>query len=212
MNDQQLVTGLAILIRAYFQVQNGLSFYHWQIVTDLAWFSSVVHIASLPYLMRYFEKNRWLWYIRVFLMGGLAIMLAVGVVPNWMAELPVPGVNALPMHCVIKVLLGRSRYFGYYDNVTLAPLVVSEVLILGGLIFFLVQMHKTTMDFSRAVLKSIQNLWIKSLIWACEQLEPSPKFVQANSIPLVVFSFIVFISTRSFLHFLGSSISGVSHH
>lgn len=211
MSDQQLVTGLAILISGYFQFQNGLSFYHWQIVTDLAWFSSVVHIASLPYLMRYFEKNRWLWYIRVFLMSGLAIMLAVGMVPNWISP-PVIGANVLPMHCVFKSLLSSSPRPAYYEQETLGPLIISEMLILGGLIFRLIQMHKTTMDFSRAVLKSVRNLWIKSLVWACEQLEPSPRFVQAISIPLVVFLFVIFISTRCFLHFLGSSISGVSHH
>ena len=211
MSDQQLVTGLAILISGYFQVQNGLSFYHWQIVTDLAWFSSVVHIASLPYLTRYFEKNRWLWYIRVFLMSGLAIMLAVGMVPNWMSAASVTGVNVLPMHCVFKFSLDGSHYSGY-DEYTLASLIVSEVLILGGLIFRLVQMHKPTMDFSRAVLKSIRNLWIKSLVWACEQLEASPRFVQAISIPLVVFLFVKFISMRCLLHFLSSYISGVSHH
>lgn len=211
MSDQQLVTGLAILISGYFQVQNGLSFYHWQIVTDLAWFSSVIHIASLPYLTRYFEKNRWLWYIRVFLMSGLAIMLAVGMVPNGMSGASVTGVHVLPVHCVFKFLLDNSHYSGY-NKYTLAPLVVSEMLILGGLVFRLVQMHKTAMDFSRAVLKSIRNLWIKSLVWACEQLESFPRFVQAIFIPLVVFSFVIFISTRCILHFLGSSISGVSHH
>lgn len=80
-------------------------------------------------------------------MSGLAIMLAVGMVPNWMSEAPVTGVNVLPMHCVFKFLLDSSHYSGYNEH-KLASLVVSEVLIVGGLVFRLVQMHKTTMDFS----------------------------------------------------------------
>lgn len=38
MSDQQLVTGLAILISGFYQLKHELLFYHWQMITSLAWF------------------------------------------------------------------------------------------------------------------------------------------------------------------------------
>lgn len=77
LSDQLLVTGLAFIISGYYQPQCGLSVYHWQIITRLVRFVSVTHIATLICLEKYFEKHRYIWYVRVFLMTGLAIMLAI---------------------------------------------------------------------------------------------------------------------------------------
>lgn len=58
MSDQQLVTGLAIVISGYARLQCGISFYHWKLITMLAWFSSVVHLATLLFLQDYLQRNR----------------------------------------------------------------------------------------------------------------------------------------------------------
>jgi hypothetical protein len=49
LSDQQLVTGLAILIAAYVKLSlwNDISVYHFTITMDLAWFSSNTHLFSL---------------------------------------------------------------------------------------------------------------------------------------------------------------------
>lgn len=205
MSDQQLVTGLAILINGYISIQHEVSNYHWRIVTNLVWFSSVTHIASLLYLRQYFGKNRWLWYIWVFLMTGLAIMLAVGMALNGHTISDVQ-----PMCCVLQPLPSNFEYYG--PEQMLITVVIPETLILGGLVVHLVQMHTNTVNLPWAVLKSTRNLWIKSPVWICEQLESSPRLVQVISILLVVFSLVIFASIQCFVHFLGPSICGVSHY
>ncbi|KAE8365057.1 hypothetical protein BDV27DRAFT_157254 [Aspergillus caelatus] len=205
MSDQQLVTGLAIMISGYSQIQDGLSTSHWNIVTSLAWFSSIIHIATLPYLAPYFAKKRWLWYIRVTLMSGLAIMLtisltAMGKVTGYLKDM------AIPIACYFKA--GPDALGNNPAQVFI--MLVSEILLLGGLVTRFIQMSPTAMDFSRSILKSSGRLWVKSLVWACQRLESSSKFVQAISFPLVVFSLASLCLVRFLLQFLGSAICGVS--
>ena len=78
LSDQQLVTGLAVLI-AGFARWDEISIYHWEIITDLAFVSSNTHLATLVVLRRQFreKKKRWTRWIRVVAMVALAIMLFV---------------------------------------------------------------------------------------------------------------------------------------
>ncbi|KAK0742978.1 hypothetical protein B0T18DRAFT_447808 [Schizothecium vesticola] len=55
--DIQIVTGIAILIGGYSTLPCGISAYHWQLVVDLAWFSSVTHLAALTFLRRYLHNR-----------------------------------------------------------------------------------------------------------------------------------------------------------
>jgi hypothetical protein len=59
VSDQQLVTGMAILIVAYVKLVlwNNISVYHFSIVMDLAWFSSNTHIFSLLVLREYLRGS-----------------------------------------------------------------------------------------------------------------------------------------------------------
>ena len=75
-SDQQVLTGLAILISGYVQLGcQGLAVYHWQIVVDLAFFSSVTHLTTLTCLRTYFQTRNLLRRIRLIFMGVLATML-----------------------------------------------------------------------------------------------------------------------------------------
>ena len=75
-SDQQVLTGLAILISGYVQLGcRGLAVYHWQIVVDLAFFSSVTHLTTLTCLRTYFQTRNFLRRIRLIFMGILATML-----------------------------------------------------------------------------------------------------------------------------------------
>lgn len=81
VSDQQLVTGLAILVAGYYEMMNNnLSVYHWQIVVYLAWLSSAVHIASLTLLRDVFNKNPTLRNLRV---AGMLVLLALLEVAMW---------------------------------------------------------------------------------------------------------------------------------
>ena len=59
LSDQQLVTGLAILIVG-FSKHCSMSSRHFWVVFDLGWFSAVTHLASLPVLNYYLQDYpRW---------------------------------------------------------------------------------------------------------------------------------------------------------
>ena len=57
LSDQQLLTGLSVLI-AGFATHCSISAYHFAIVSDLAWFSSNVHLSTLTVLEGYLLKKR----------------------------------------------------------------------------------------------------------------------------------------------------------
>lgn len=59
LSDQQLVTGLSILITACFMyASHRIEVYHFQIVMDLAWFSANTHMMSLLLTLDYFAEDR----------------------------------------------------------------------------------------------------------------------------------------------------------
>ncbi|KAM0714088.1 hypothetical protein Q7P37_011052 [Cladosporium fusiforme] len=82
LSDQQLVTGLAILIAGYVEMMNDhLDLYHWTIVVYLGWLSSSVHIASLTLLREKFKNNPRLRDFRVAGMTALLALLVTAMVP-----------------------------------------------------------------------------------------------------------------------------------
>jgi hypothetical protein len=80
-SDQQIVTGISILISGFSQLHTGLSSYHWQSVVNLAWLSSVTHLITLTSLRRQARENipfRW-W--RIIAMSIMAVVLIGALVP-----------------------------------------------------------------------------------------------------------------------------------
>lgn len=82
-SDQQLVTGISIIIGGFSRLEWGLPVYHFQEVGNLAWFSTMTHILTLTVLR---EKLRIssrivIKTIRVILMGCLVILLIVVMAP-----------------------------------------------------------------------------------------------------------------------------------
>lgn len=71
LSDQQLVTGLAILITGYSQ-RCAMSGYHFDLVTDLAWFSSTTHLSTLAVLQEYLIQNP---VLKAFRVAGILAML-----------------------------------------------------------------------------------------------------------------------------------------
>jgi hypothetical protein len=74
--DQQLVTGLAILITGYMKYCS-ISVYHFNVVTDLAWLSSVTHLLSVSCLRDYFVEHPGIRDARAIGMVCFFIMLVV---------------------------------------------------------------------------------------------------------------------------------------
>ena len=85
LSDQQLVTGLAILIAGYLKTCS-MSVYYFNIVGSLALFSSATHLATLGVLKEYLVAHSTLRDLRVFAMGLVLIMLIVALLPGWFSQ------------------------------------------------------------------------------------------------------------------------------
>ena len=72
LSDQQLVTGLAILI-AGVSHQGSFTRYEWVAIHNLAWFSSTTHLATLDVLGSHFRSQRNVRAARTF--GIIAFLL-----------------------------------------------------------------------------------------------------------------------------------------
>ena len=98
LSDQQLVTGLAVLIAGYSQT-GSMSAYHFNIVASLAWFSSATHLATLAVLKTYFREHTTVRNWRVIIMLVMLPMLAVAQVPGWADK-----DNSVPVFCCYRDL------------------------------------------------------------------------------------------------------------
>ena len=100
LSDQQLVTGLAVLIGAL-TFRCTVSSYEFQVVVSLAWFSSMTHLATLDVLRDYFIRNQVVRNLRLVGMVAMMVLLAFGLV------LPLGGVcSSAPFQCAIPPSAG----------------------------------------------------------------------------------------------------------
>lgn len=73
-SDTQLLTGLAIQFTAMLQ-HCQMSVYHFRVVTELAFLTTVTHLLAVIALRNYFVKNRWINLPRIFFMlGNLGVL------------------------------------------------------------------------------------------------------------------------------------------
>jgi hypothetical protein len=73
-SDTQLLTGLAIQFTALIK-HCSMSVYHFRIVTDLAFLTTVTHLLTVVALRNYFVKNKWINLPRIFFMlANLALL------------------------------------------------------------------------------------------------------------------------------------------
>lgn len=97
-SDQQLITGLAIMVAGYSEALNhDLSSYHWQIVVHLTWISSSVHLMTLSVLRNWLNENLILRNLRLFTMFGVLGLLAFAMSPT--LNIHFLGISAIPVRC-----------------------------------------------------------------------------------------------------------------
>ncbi|GAB1741054.1 hypothetical protein NU219Hw_g6304t1 [Hortaea werneckii] len=80
--DQQIITGIGILVAGYANLNSGISAYHWQIITYLAWMSSNVHLTTLTLLRDWLDANRVLRRWRIAGMTILLLLLIAALIPT----------------------------------------------------------------------------------------------------------------------------------
>jgi hypothetical protein len=101
-SDQQIVTGISIVIGGYSQLQWGLASYHWESVVNLAWFSTMAHLLTLTVLRGSLRDKNSLRLLRILAMGLLVAMLIPAIVPvGWLTS-SVSFSQALPAWCLYQ--------------------------------------------------------------------------------------------------------------
>ena len=84
LSDQQLVTGLAVLIAGFYK-RCTMSAYHFSIVISLAWLSSTVHLSTLVVLRDYSIQQP---FLRSFRVVGMLSMLCLLFVAEFLTDNP----------------------------------------------------------------------------------------------------------------------------
>jgi hypothetical protein len=73
-SDTQLLTGLAIQFTAMLK-HCDMTVYHFRVVTELAFLTTITHLLTVVALRNYFVKNKWINLPRIFFMlGNLALL------------------------------------------------------------------------------------------------------------------------------------------
>lgn len=100
LSDQQIITGLSIIVAGLTQLGWGLESYHFQSVVSLAWFSAITHLLTLTILREEVRSKKPIRYFRLFGMGLLAIMLICTSAPlGYFASFNPPSLS-LPAWCL----------------------------------------------------------------------------------------------------------------
>ena len=82
MSDVQIITGIAIMISGLARLPCGLTCFEWQILVDLAWFSSLTHLSCLTILQNYLYNRPVERGWRLLLMLVLAIFIFFAFIPT----------------------------------------------------------------------------------------------------------------------------------
>lgn len=112
LSDQQLVTGLAVLVGA-FSNHCRLSIYEFNVVIALAWFSSLTHLATLDVLQKYFLENA---VVRDYRVIGMVIVLTLLMAAQVLSLFYDPYNSPVPIQCLIP------GFPGYNDPISVVSI------------------------------------------------------------------------------------------
>ncbi|KAK8051162.1 hypothetical protein PG993_002547 [Apiospora rasikravindrae] len=147
-SDQQLLTGVGILLAGYILAFNSdLSYYHWRFVVSLAWLSSTVHLMSLSVLRERLWRSSLSCTGRLFAIGLVFVLLLAALVPTPSRIDPLPDVEregylgwgeyswwrleshmvdfAIPMRCLWNVNRSKFASTGEDLNALISSLIMT---------------------------------------------------------------------------------------
>jgi hypothetical protein len=127
LSDQQLVTGLAILIAAIAN-QCTLTVWEFELAFSLAWFSSTTHLATLDCLREYFITHGAVHTWRVFGMVALLVLLMYALLMSMASD-----DATVPIQCTFR-LFGEIHSF---HNSGLDGYDISSAVLTGGILMWL---------------------------------------------------------------------------
>ncbi|KAF2113284.1 hypothetical protein BDV96DRAFT_601462 [Lophiotrema nucula] len=201
LSDLQLVTGLAILVSGYSQLNCGLTAYHWQIMVYVAWFSSFTFLSAMTFLEGYFQENHTMRIIRVCFMFVLASLLIVALLPtgshNWLNLLSEGEFYpSLPAACYFRQLPLDSYSHG---GPKIWSMVVSILVVAISYIHSGIRLFDPTAEFTRKHFRAWPALHIKRALNFFEQGSRQGGIRAALWKVLFLVAFAMFTCSRAFL-------------
>ncbi|KAH8752416.1 hypothetical protein BGZ57DRAFT_965715 [Hyaloscypha finlandica] len=181
-SDQQLVTGIGMLVSGYTQLRCSLDLYHWQIVVYLTWFSSLTHMTTLSALRHYFHEQPTLAYWRVFFMGCTIVLLATSLIPTGYASGDEPIVLAIPAQCLysaksvlrVRDALSSTYYFDFLSPFNTALIVLAILYLTFSYISRVVAIFEKPASTAIYLLRSKPGYYLKKRILSLKLLSEDP--------------------------------------
>ena len=168
-SDQQIVTGIALLISGYAQITSGLSIYHWQIVVYLAWFSSLTHLTTLTFLRQYFRDSPGPRLWRTVLMVIMVMMLGIALLPTgdafWLGDGESLPYSRMPVSCYFKRLVARSPDDRFQvDGLNTPSMLISLAVLCSGYLTRLVRLSQKATTFTKSWIRTKPSRILKDWI------------------------------------------------
>ena len=182
-SDQQLVTGLALLISGFVQLRCGISSYHWQTIIYLAWFSSLTHLTTLTVLRQYFRDNPAPRLWRAVLMLVLVTLLGFALLPSgdfwWFTSdnsldytpgvptnsLPSGLTAGIPALCFFRRLVARSPEERFeLEAYTTGSMLISVLVLFSGYLTRLVKLSRKATAFTKILIRTKPGRKLKSAL------------------------------------------------
>lgn len=162
-SDQQLVTGIALLISGYAQLRCGLSVFHWQMIVYLSWFSSLTHLTTLTFLRQYFRENPVPRLWRAILMLSMVTMLGIALLPTGDAEWFATA--GLPALCYFRRLVAQSREERFeFDAYQTASMLVSVTVLFSGYLTRLIKLSNKATAFTKLWIRTKPGIVLKNML------------------------------------------------
>lgn len=159
-SDMQVLTGIAILLSAFLQLQCGISAYHWQVAVNLAWFSSLTHLTTLTSLRVYFRKRPKLAFWRIFFMGANLVLLMAAMVPTGFVLLYLNDMS-LPARCLFTE---HIYYNGSYSSFNKPLIILTFLFLLTSYVTRVIKLFTPLSEFARKWLRVIPGDRVKNAI------------------------------------------------
>lgn len=159
-SDMQALTGIAILLSAFLQLQCGISTYHWQVAVDLAWFSSLTHLTTLTSLRGYFRKRPKLAFWRLFFMGANLALLMAAMAPTGYAATPFSSIS-IPARCLFTEHLDK---IGSSSSFNMPLIILTFLFLLTSYITRVIKLFTSSSELARKWLRIIPGDLVKNTI------------------------------------------------
>ncbi|KAF2684559.1 hypothetical protein K458DRAFT_431473 [Lentithecium fluviatile CBS 122367] len=200
LSDAQLVTGLAILIFGYSQLDCSITAYHWQIMVFIAWFSTFTFLSAMAFLKGYFQENNNLCIIRLCFMVVLGSIQIVALLPtgsrNWLDPFDEGGgfYPSLPAECYFEQLSMRS----FLNNGPRIRSMIFSILVVGfSYIHSSLRLFDPTAELTRKYLRAIPGSYLKQALFFLEKQATQRALRATPWIPAYAIIFDSFTSLRA---------------